>query len=54
MDESVGLRVPIEMRERYDGLNHGLRIEGTAPYSRFRVFQVQVEENVDNADEPSD
>jgi len=54
MDESVGLRVPIEMRERYDGLNHGLRIEGTATYSRFRVFQVQVDENVDNADEPSD
>ena len=54
MDESVGLRVPIEMRERYDGLNYGLRIEGTATYSRFRVFQVQVDENVDNNDEPSD
>ncbi len=54
MDESVGLRVPVEMRERYDGLNYGLRIEGTATYSRFRVFQVQVDEAVDNNDEPND
>ena len=53
IDENVELRIPIEMRERYDGLNYGLRIEGVATYSRFRVFQVQVDEAVDKTDKPN-
>ena len=42
---SIGLLVPIEMRERYQDIRGGSRVEGTATYSRFRQFQVQVEEN---------
>jgi hypothetical protein len=37
--------VPIEMRERYDSRSSGFRVEGTATYSRFRRFQVEVEES---------
>jgi hypothetical protein len=32
----VGFLVPVEMREQYDGRPDGVRIEGTATYSRFR------------------
>lgn len=43
-DPAIGPLVPVEMRERYDDLRDGARVEGTATYSRFRQFQVQVEE----------
>ncbi|MCY4634780.1 MAG: hypothetical protein OXG04_09815 [Acidobacteria bacterium] len=37
--------VPVEMRERYNNRRSGSRVEGTATYSRFRRFQVLVEES---------
>lgn len=40
----AGLLVPVEMRERYDVRKDGSRINGTATYSRFRQFQVKVDE----------
>jgi hypothetical protein len=40
----VGLLVPIEMREWYDGRRNGARIEAVATYGRFRQFQVNVDE----------
>jgi hypothetical protein len=40
----VGLLVPIEMREWYDGRRNGSRIEAVATYGRFRQFQVNVDE----------
>jgi hypothetical protein len=43
-DARLGLPVPIEMRERYEGRTNGSRIEGTATYDRFRQFQVNVDE----------
>jgi hypothetical protein len=42
----VGLLVPIEMRERYDIRKDGSRIYGNATYSRFRQFQVTVDEKL--------
>jgi len=43
-DPAMGNLVPVEMRERYQNLRNGSRVDGTATYSRFRRFQVQVEE----------
>ena len=43
-DEGLGHLVPVEMRERYDNRRTRSRVDGTATYSRFRRFQVQVEE----------
>jgi hypothetical protein len=43
-DEAMGHLVPVEMRERYDTRKVASRVVGTATYSRFRRFQVQVEE----------
>jgi hypothetical protein len=40
----IGLLVPIEMREWYDGRRNGSRIEAVATYGRFRQFQVNVDE----------
>ena len=40
----VGLKVPIEMRERYVTRNE--RIDGVARYSRFRQFQVSTSEDI--------
>jgi hypothetical protein len=40
----LGLLVPIEMREWYDGRRHASRIEAVATYGRFRQFQVNVDE----------
>ena len=37
--------VPLEMRERYDNLRSGSRVEGTATYSRIRRFRVVVDES---------
>ena len=41
---TMGHLVPIEMRERYRDRRDGSRVEGKATYSRFRRFEVQVEE----------
>jgi hypothetical protein len=40
----LGLLVPIEMREWYDGLRTGSRIEAVARYGKFRQFQVNTNE----------
>jgi hypothetical protein len=40
----LGLLVPIEMRERYEGRRHNSLIEGRATYGRFRQFQVNTNE----------
>ena len=40
----AGLLVPVEMRERYDVRQDGSRVDGTATYTRFRQFQVKVDE----------
>ena len=42
----LGLLVPIEMRERYEGKRHGTLVEGRATYGRFRQFQVKVDEKI--------
>ena len=39
----LGQFVPVEMRERYND-RYGSRVDGTATYSNFRRFQVDVEE----------
>ena len=44
-NDTLGHFVPVEMRERYRNLLSGSRIEGTATYTRFRRFQVLVEES---------
>ena len=44
-DAAIGHRVPVEMRERYANRQSGSRLTGTATYSRFRSFQVLVEES---------
>ena len=44
-DDAMGHFVPVEMRERYDARRLGSRVDGTATYSRFRRFRVQVEES---------
>jgi hypothetical protein len=40
----LGLLVPIEMRERYDGKRSGSLVEGRATYGKFRQFQVNTDE----------
>ena len=44
-DDAMGHLLPVEMRERYDSRRPDSRVDGTATYSRFRRFQVQVEES---------
>ena len=44
-DPKMGHLVPAEMRERYDNRQRGSRVDGTATYTDFRRFQVQVEES---------
>jgi hypothetical protein len=46
IEPSVGLLVPIEMRERYDIRRDSSRVDGVATYGRFRQFQVQVDEKL--------
>ena len=48
--EKLGHLVPVEMRERYDNRRVGSRVDGTATYTRFRRFQVQVEESAPSRD----
>jgi len=42
-EEGRGRLVPVEMRERYDNRETVTRIDGTATYSGFRWFSVEVE-----------
>jgi hypothetical protein len=42
--ETLEHLVPVEMRERYNNRRSRSRVDGTATYSRFRRFQVQVDE----------
>jgi len=42
----LGLLVPIEMRERYEGKRRGTIVEGRATYGRFRQFRVKVDEKI--------
>jgi hypothetical protein len=46
MEPSIGLLVPVEMRERYEIRREGSRVDGNAAYSRFRQFQVKVDEKL--------
>jgi len=45
-EPSIGLLVPSVMRERYDIRRDGSRVDGEAVYSRFRQFQVKVDETL--------
>ncbi|MBZ5560190.1 MAG: VWA domain-containing protein [Acidobacteriia bacterium] len=49
-DPTVGLMVPAEMRERYEGRRDGAVIEGNATYGRIRQFQVQANERLGPAE----
>jgi hypothetical protein len=40
----LGLLVPIEMRERYEGKRNGSLVEGRATYGKFRQFTVNTDE----------
>ena len=42
-DNAMGHLLPVEMRERYDARRPDSRVDGTATYSHFRRFQVQVD-----------
>ncbi len=42
VDERTSRVVPVEMRERYENRRSRSRVDGTATYSRFRRFQVEV------------
>ena len=46
VEPSINLLVPVEMRERYDVRRDGAHIEGKATYSKFRQFQVKVDEKI--------
>jgi hypothetical protein len=46
LEPTIGLLVPIAMRERYEIRREGSRIDGMAAYSRFRQFQVRVDEKL--------
>ena len=46
MEPAIGLLVPIQMRERYELRREASRVDGTAAYSRFRQFQVKVDEKL--------
>lgn len=52
-DAKAGQAVPVEMRELYQGPN-GVSVDGTATYSNFRRFTVEVEEDLPpGTDEPT-
>ena len=44
-NETMGHAVPVEMRERYINNSSRQRVDGTATYTRFRRFQVLVDES---------
>ena len=45
VDPALGHLAPAEMRERYDNRRQRTRVDGTATYSGYRRFQVQVTES---------
>jgi hypothetical protein len=45
-EPSIGLLVPSVMRERYEIRRDQSRVDGEATYSRFRQFQVKVDEKL--------
>ena len=45
-EAAIGLLVPATMRERYEIRRDGSRVDGEATYSRFRQFQVKVDEKL--------
>ena len=44
--EGIDLPVPVEMHERYENKLNGTRVEGSAIYSNFREFKVNVNEDI--------
>jgi hypothetical protein len=46
LEPGIGPLVPVEMRETYDLRRDGSRVFGVATYSRFRQFQVKVDEKI--------
>ena len=46
IEAAIGLLVPVSMRERYDIRRDGSRVDGEASYTRFRQFQVKVDEKL--------
>jgi len=46
IEPSLALSVPVEMRERYELRKDGSKVEGTATYTKFRQFQVKVDEKI--------
>src|SRR6185295_7565474 len=46
IEPALALLVPSEMRERYELRKDGSRVEGTATYTKFRQFQVKVDEKI--------
>jgi VWFA-related protein len=50
-DPIVGLMVPAEMRERYEGRRDGAVIEGNASYGKVRQFQVRATERLASAEQ---
>ena len=46
VESSIGLLVPIVMHERYEIRRDQSRVDGEATYSRFRQFQVKVDEKL--------
>ena len=45
LDDGLGHLVPAEMRERFENRRQRSRVDGTATYTGFRRFQVQVSES---------
>jgi hypothetical protein len=46
IEPAIGLLVPASMRERYDIRRDGSRVDGEASYTRYRQFQVKVDEKL--------
>ena len=46
LEAATRLLVPLAMRERYEIRRDGSRVDGTAGYSHFRQFQVNVDEKL--------
>jgi hypothetical protein len=44
--EGIDVPVPVEMHERYENKLNGTRVEGSATYSNFREFKVNVDEDI--------
>jgi hypothetical protein len=44
--DGLDVPVPVEMHERYENKLNGTRVEGSATYSNFREFKVNVDEDI--------